>query len=300
MFNILAEYNNGNTFVQVYEDGTKVRQYAEIAVPAFPESIDVKITDYCDMGCSYCHEQSTRQGIHGNLNILLDKLKSLPAGVEIACGGGNPLSHPDLIPFLIEAKERGLIVNMTINQGHLKPFYDKMRFLIKSNLIRGIGISVTNYNYKYIEELIKFSDHIVYHLIAGINNVEEVYNLIKLNKKYNKDCKILLLGYKVFGFGVEYYEKEQNIVQKNLKEWYGAIRSLIGKCTLSFDNLAIQQLKIRRLFTEEGWERFYMGDDFQFSMYIDAVKKEYAPTSRSKERVSFNDMGLVEFFQTFK
>ena len=39
-----------------------------------------------------------------------------------------------------------------------------------------------------------------------------------------------------------------------------------------------------------------MGDDFCFTMYIDAVKQEYAPTSRSKDRISFNDCSLLEYF----
>jgi hypothetical protein len=64
-------------------------------------------------------------------------------------------------------------------------------------------------------------------------------------------CKILVLGYKMFGFGVNYYNENVNI---NLKEWYKVLPSYIGKCTISFDNLAIDQLKVKRLFTIEGWE----------------------------------------------
>ena len=41
-----------------------------------------------------------------------------------------------------------------------------------------------------------------------------------------------------------------------------------------------------------------MGDDFCFTMYIDAVKQQYAPTSRSAERVSFEDCTLLEYFNT--
>jgi hypothetical protein len=33
-------------------------------------------------------------------------------------------------------------------------------------------------------------------------------------------------------------------------------------------------------------------------MYIDAIKQEYAPTSRSKERVGFDDMSLLEYFKS--
>ena len=70
---------------------------------------------------------------------------------------------------------------------------------------------------------------------------------------------------------------------------------------LSFDNLAIEQLNMKRFFTDAGWERFYLGDDFSFSMYIDAVRKEYSPTSRTFEgRKPLVGIGLLEYFQQFR
>lgn len=58
---ILNQYINGNTLVTIYNDGTKIREYNKDPQPEFPESIDLKITDYCDMGCPYCHESSTKK-----------------------------------------------------------------------------------------------------------------------------------------------------------------------------------------------------------------------------------------------
>jgi len=80
--------------------------------------------------------------------------------------------------------------------------------------------------------------------------------------------------------------------------WNKYLPKYFGKCTLSFDNLAIEQLNVKRLFTVEGWERFYMGDDFCFTMYIDAVKQEFAPTSRSASRTPFNKCSLIKYFST--
>lgn len=285
----VIEYQNGNTFVTIMSDGTKVREYDDAPVITHPESIDVKITNYCDMECAYCHESSTTKGVHGNLDKLLDVLSGLPPGVELAIGGGNPLSHPDLIPFLSELKERGFIANITINQGHLKRYHDMIAYLIKDDLVKGVGISITSNNFTYIKPLLKITDNIVYHLIAGVNEVSVVEKLIGLG-----ECKILLLGYKSFGFGVGYFSQE---VQIGINEWKKALPGIVETCTLSFDNLAIEQLNVRRLFTKEGWETFYMGDDFCFTMYIDAVNQEYAQTSRSKDRVSFDDMTLLQYFK---
>lgn len=285
----IAKYINGNTTVTIMNDGTKIREYEDTPEIIHPESIDVKITDYCDMGCSYCHESSTIKGINGDLNKLIEIISELPAGVELAIGGGNPLSHPNLIEFLQELKKKGIIANLTVNQGHLKTYHNMIMYLIKDELVKGVGISITSNNFNYVKPLLDITKNVVYHLIAGVNKVEIVDKLIELG-----ECKVLVLGYKMFGFGVQYHTEE---VDAELKRWYKALPDFIGKCTLSFDNLAIAQLKVKRLFTTEGWGKFYMGDDFCFTMYIDAVKQEYAPTSRSKNRVSFNKMTLLEYFK---
>ena len=131
----IVKYQNGNTTVTILSDGTKIREYENIPEIVHPESIDVKITDYCDMGCKYCHECSTINGNHADLNKLLDVISELPSGVELAIGGGNPLSHPNLLDFLQTLKNRGIIANLTVNQGHLKFYQDLIIDLIKKELI---------------------------------------------------------------------------------------------------------------------------------------------------------------------
>lgn len=288
-------YINGNTKVTLLEDGTKIREYENTPLVIHPESIDVKITDYCDMGCSYCHESSTTKGKQGNLITLMDVIKDLPAGVELAIGGGNPLSHTELLWFLYRLKEKGLIANITINQGHLGSYQSLIQFLIKEELIHGVGISITNNNFKYIKPLLQLSNNIVYHIICGVNQPSILDTLYNLNLSQNRDTKILVLGYKQFGFGINYFSQE---VEDNIQIWKRKLRYYTNKLILSFDNLSIEQLEIKKWFTKEGWQQFYMGDDFQFTMYIDAVKQEYAPTSRSLqiERESFNDTTLLKYF----
>lgn len=289
----MISYQNGNTFVKIFEDGTKIREYSGKPEIIHPESIDIKITDYCDMGCEYCHESSTKKGEHADIFTLLDVICVLPAGAELAIGGGNPLSHPYLIPFLATMKSMGLIVNITINQGHLKNYQSLITRLIKEKFVYGIGISITSSNFTHIKPLIELTDNIVYHVIAGVNDVNIIEKLIELHPEGK--CKILTLGYKKFGFGLKFYNPE---VDENIKRWFMYLPKYIGKTVLSFDNLAIEQLNIKRLFTDAGWDKFYMGDDFCFTMYIDAVKQEYAPTSRSKDRKSFRDLSLLQFFET--
>ena len=284
----IAQYKNGNTTVTILNDGTKIREYENTPEISHPESIDVKITDYCDMGCAYCHESSTTKGVNADLDKLIDVISELPAGVELAIGGGNPLSHPKLVGFLQVLKAKGIIANLTVNQGHLKTYQDLLTYLIKDELVKGVGISITSNNFNYIKPLLQLTDNIVYHLIAGVNKVEVIDKLIELG-----NCKVLVLGYKTFGFGIKYHSKEVDV---EINRWKKRLPKFIGRCVLSFDNLGIEQLNVRRLFTAEGWNKFYMGDDFCFTMYIDAVKQEYAPTSRSKQRKSFNECSLFHYF----
>jgi len=299
---ILNAYKNGNTQVTIFNDGSLERKFEDPKniVLDFPSSLDVKITNYCDAGCAFCHEQSTVAGQHGDLNRLSSVLAAtLPSGVEIAIGGGNPLAHPELIPFLERCKTQGLICNITVNQQHLESYKDNIINLINSKLIYGVGISYSSSTYlKNIEPILLATDNLVFHLIMGINKISDIETLFSFCKDRNKECKILLLGYKHYGFGIDYYLKNKKI-EDNKYEWYTQLAQYFKQSNLilAFDNLAISQLNLKRYFTESAWKTFYMGDDFQYTMYIDAVNQHYAPSSCSSNRVSFNSQNLLEFFK---
>lgn len=293
---ILHQYTNGNTSVTLHDNGTKERVFEGVPNVIHPESIDVKITNYCDAGCGFCHEQSTIAGQHADLNKFKDVLSVLPAGVEIAIGGGNPLSHPGLVPFLEWAKEHGLVANITVNQKHLAQYKNLIEELIGRVLVRGFGISYTSEKYlKDIAPIISLTDNVVFHVIMGVNTIADVKILSEFCKP--NECKILVLGYKQFGLGINYYLKNKNI-EDNKYDWYTKLALMFKDegLTLSFDNLAISQLDLRRYFTDEAWERFYMGNDFVFTMYIDAINQQYAPSSTSNNRGSFESDSLLEYF----
>ena len=112
--------------------------------------------------------------------------------------------------------------------------------------------------------------------------------------------KFLILGYKIFGNGIEFYNSNKSEIDDNIQFWYMFISKYFGKYTMSFDNLAIEQLNIKRLFTKSGWDKFFMGKDFSHTMYIDAVNQEFSPTSRNSNRESFNDYSIQDYFQKFR
>ena len=289
---VLHSFNNGNCKVTLFPDGTKTRETLDTNPPwaEHPESIDIKVTNFCDLACPFCHENSTLEGKHGDLNRLLTVLGPLPPGVELAIGGGNPLSHPDLIPFLREVRNRGLVANLTVNERHLEPYQFLLGYLRRKDFVKGIGVSVTGANLALVKKFLEKNPHTVFHVIAGVHTPKVLSDLSTL-----PNSKTLVLGYKTFGRGVQFYGDR---TKQLLSEWYRAIPTFLGKTHLSFDNLAVEQLNIRRLLTSEGWSRFYMGDDGSFTMYIDAVEGTYAKTSRSSERTPFDSTDLLTYFQS--
>ena len=57
----IAHYKNGNYFVDLYDDGTKIR-YNDLdnLTPEFVESMDCKITNQCPFGCPMCFPKGTK------------------------------------------------------------------------------------------------------------------------------------------------------------------------------------------------------------------------------------------------
>ena len=285
---IINTYQNGNCEVTIYEDGTKERTYPAIAAPKFPESLDVKITNWCDAGCGWCHEKSTRQGIHGDLDETISLLTQLPAGVEIAIGGGHPLSHPHFDDFVKELTKHGLICNVTINEYHFKKEQDRIERLVADGYVKGVG-----YSYKSEPCLWKY-EHLVSHIIVGVHDYTSLENIIRVNDK------VLLLGYKEVGRGLNWNDKHFIQVRHNINSWYRGLFAAVRQAQVSFDNLAISQLNPSRLFVNaDDYDTFYMGNDGLFSMYVDAVKREYAVSSTSNKRKQLTN-DIFEMFGKVK
>ena len=282
----LARYINGNYTVILCEDGTKVKHTeADFFVADFPDSIDLKITDYCENNCPMCHERSSKSGLRGDLRHSI--IDTFPAGMEVAIGGGNPLSHPDLLPFLEGLKRKGIIPNLTVNVIDLKKQRELVDRLIDSRLIYGLGVSCMAYD-EYAVQYALTHPNVVLHLINGVFPTADFKRMI------GKPLKLLLLGYKYFGTGKEYFSPSvQNEMQKTM-EMLGEI--LGGFKVVSFDNLALTQLNVKSKIGEKRFNEIYMGDDGEASMYVDLVREEYALSSSSDERYPITG-SLLDCFQ---
>ena len=286
-----VSYINGNYRVSIdLETGTKIRETldpkATAFIPETIESFDCKITNSCDMGCPMCHENSVPNGKHGDLFApsFLDKLHPY---TEIAIGGGNPLEHPDLYKFLQLCKERKFIPSMTVNQIHFEKNFDFIKKLVDKKLIYGLGVSLNNVNKNFVNKLKEIPNAVV-HVINGLVTLSDLDKMKDFGVR-----KILILGYKVFRRGESLYKKESddiNIRGNVLKKCLPKILEEKWFEVVSFDNLALKQLDVKSLLSEEEWNQFYMGDDGQdgeqtsASMFVDMVERKFAKNSCSKER----------------
>lgn len=295
-----VRYQNGNYTVSIDLDtGTKIRENdLDFFEAKFPESMDLKITNKCHNGCAFCHENSTRDGKHGDIMSpsFIDKLHPY---TEIAIGGGNPLEHPDLVTFLEKLKSLKMIPSMTIRQNDFMDNLDLITELVDKKLIYGLGISlVTTKQDGFIEAVQKFPNAVI-HVINGIVTLDELEMLAYHN------LKILILGYKEVRRGKDLFYSDlatQSWIMQLRKETYDMLPQIID-CrwfdVVSFDNLAIKQLNPQRLMSKEKWDEMYMGDDHadgkltSASMYIDMVNKNFAANSCSPENERFELMDNI-------
>lgn len=284
---ILGRYNNGSYSVTLLDDGTKIRETeGEEFIPAFAENCDCLITTVCDGGCPFCYEGCTSNGKHGNiLNYAF--LDTLHPYTELAING-NDLSHPDLIPFLKKLKDKKVIVNMTVNQIHFERKQDMIRDLIDRKLIYGLGVSLKNPTEEFVQ-LIKQYPNAVIHVINGILKPTDIEMLADHN------LKLLILGYKKLRRGEDWYAIDhENIVLKQMWLKENLEKMLEHFKVISFDNLAISQLNVRRLMTDEEWDEFFMGNDSEFTFYLDLVKGTFGKNSLAPEHERFSIMDNID------
>lgn len=270
---LLGRYKNGNFVTTILSDGTKIRETKDDEfIPSFAENMDIKLTNKCDGGCAWCHEGSSINGKHGD--ILNEKfIGTLHPYQEVAIGGGDATSHPDLIPFLQKLKERKVIANMTVNQIHFEKKHELIKKLVDEKLIYGLGVSLVNPT-KHFIELIKQYPNAVIHVINGVLKPLDIKAL------ENNNLKMLILGYKHLRRGNKYFEEEQNDIETKQQWLYENLEDIIQKFkVVSFDNLAIEQLNVKRLLTQEEWDEFYMGDDGKVTYYVDMVERKFAQSS---------------------
>lgn len=293
MSNLLGTYKNGNYRVFLYDDGTKVRETAEDDfLPDRPECIDVGISTKCNHGCDFCYMGCSLEGKWADFSKFAF-LNNLPKLLEVNVNLNFPI-NPDLVPFLEKMKAQGVIVNGTVQEMHFIQHYSFLRDLTEKELIHGLGISFRYGSQDLLRKIATIPNAVV-HVIAGLFDKED-YAFIK-----GKGIKLLILGYKEIGRGKEYKEECSEYIRKNIT-W---LKRKLPKMTddialISFDNLALEQLKVKKWVDPKVWEKAYLGPDAMTSFYLDLVNRYYAPNSLSDDHRKIGEKSLQEMFDDIR
>lgn len=300
-----VSYQNGNYTVKLNtENGTKIRENdLDFFDAEFPESADVKVTNRCSNGCAFCHEGSTKDGKHSDA-LHSPVWESFHPYTEVALGGGNLMEYPDFVPLLERLKTLKLIPNITVHQWDFEKNFDLIKKLSDEKLIYGLGVSLDKVTPDFIDKMKQFPNGVI-HVINGI------VTGVQLRALAHNGLKILILGYKNVRRGSKLYHSNVGYAIDGRKDlMYDRLEEILKENwfkVVSFDNLAIKQLKPQRLVSEDYWNTCFMGDDgidgqqTSASMYIDLVENEFARNSCDvNHRFKIKDKTVTEMYQFLK
>jgi MoaA/NifB/PqqE/SkfB family radical SAM enzyme len=243
-----------------------------------PELVDLKITDYCPMGCEFCYQDSTPEGEHAreyHLQGVVSSLRDLKV-FEVAIGGGEPTLHPKFLEIMEMIRQRKIVPNFTTKR---LDWLRKAEFRERALSACG-AFAYSATSAKEARESIQFLDEynvdnwkFNIQLVLGVvpePEVEEIMNLCGEN-----GIRLTLLGYKTTGRGDKFPPLQY-------RDWLNAALRTREKHPWRFQ-LGVDTVLAAR-FDEQLREmgiddRFYETKEGRFSMYIDAVKGVAGPSS---------------------
>lgn len=269
--------------------GTKIRssKTGVYEKSTTPELVDIKVTDYCSYGCTFCYQGSTTNGKHARLEDIikiLDQLRELEV-FEVAYGGGEPAAHPQFKEILEETRARNIIPNFTAYGFQWVPYADTV-----TKVCGSIGVSISdevginkikrmNNRLMFMQTLLKLPrrPNVVAQYVMETRPISELRDLVNLLGEEEESTlrHILLLGYKTTGRGKDFHRvvPHESKVEELLKYIIDE-----GKVTLSVDTAFLD--KYGAILDKLGIQTYLRSSpEGKFSMYIDAVTMTMAKSS---------------------
>lgn len=277
-------------------DGTKIHLFEkpinfDTYIASAPELVDIKLTDWCDLACKFCYQDSTRKGMHAPLNAVKAIIDDLArAGVfEVALGGGEPMSHPNFEEILDYCKLKNIVPNFTTRNYKALATEEFKTYADKCG---SIGVSIATPN--DVADLMQYDDKIVTHscslqIAMGAQTQDDFASMLALLEGTRSFQGVIMLGYKDTGRGHRakgnrWYESgriDGDDVIKMFKDFQMA-RRRIHKwgpfMSLSMDTEMVRSTE--SLLAKHGIRaELYMKNEGRVSCYIDAVTMKIAPSS---------------------
>lgn len=298
MNNNWVAYQNGNYEVLLnLSNGTKIRYNEEDSlIPDRPESMDVKITNKCSHGCLFCHENSITNGKSARKETLKKFAESVLPYTELAVAGGNLIEDVETTEYFLKLlKESKVIPSITLQQEDFIKYNDIVKKWVGNSFIYGIGVSVDNPKDRKLHNLLSLYPNAVIHTIAGL------YDKSYFEPLYDKEYKVLILGFKQFRRGQKYYMAMQNNIDSNMQWLSDNVKEMSEHFkVISFDNLAIEQLDMGNKVSKQVWDKYYCGDDGNYTFYVDLVEECFAKNSTSIARFPIDNKTPVEMFEEIR
>lgn len=175
--NYKSIYLNGKT-LRLALDSSK-----EITELEYPEFYDVKVTNKCYGGCSWCYQNSVEEPHYENIlekfNAFFGQMSENQRPFQIAYGGGEPTSHPQFLELLKKSHELGITPNYTTNGMHM----DQALIDYTKKYCGGVAISCHPHLLKYwsaaanlfLENDIIVNFHVIISDKDSIDDFKEIY-----------------------------------------------------------------------------------------------------------------------------
>jgi organic radical activating enzyme len=300
---------NGDFILRNKYRGDKIRFSFEKNSPktkkaGFPELVDIKITSHCAYGCSFCYQSSTAQGQHASLDDVKRVIDILANSktFEIAIGGGEPTTHPELAKILEHASAKGMSAGFTTRNFKIDEVPGFERIMNTAD-----SIAFSCHSAKEISRVYEIAD-IVSSIIRihserpnfYIQIIPELYTTKHFTEMLdmcaNRWMPVTLLGYKDFGFGKSYEPKNLN----TSSDWIDVVKGLSKKRDLKIGIDSVLVKKWKKELIEKGCNKLMLvGEEGKFSCYVDAVEKRIAKSSFIDESEPL-DMEKSTILEEFK
>jgi len=315
--NVICVYDeeNDDFILQTTDNGNKIRvsfnSDLKTTKSSIPELIDLKITDNCSYGCTFCYQSSTKEGKHANFENIKKAILMLSNSrtMEIAIGGGEPTTHPDLLAILKEIKTRNMLACFTTKNFKLHERPDFEEILKTANSIAFSCNSVSEI--QNVDEIMDAARNIG--LYPGSRDCAQFYiqmipelmsdkmfseSLEFINQEMY-DTPVTLLGYKDFGFGEKYKPKNRF----KTSEWIDNIKYHSKENSIKFGIDSVLVSKWEKELIEKGVDPMALvGSEGKFSCYLDAVTMKVHKSSFSKEpgiQLTGEENDIKKEFATF-
>ncbi len=271
------------------ETGDKVRISFEIDGQIEPglrpvrgaELVDMKITDHCPFGCSFCYQSSVAAGAHADDRAVMQYLQECrDMGVfEIAFGGGEPTLHPRFVEIVQFARQLGMVPNVTTKNYQWAESLGETSLgavAISANTESEVARAIT------IIKQAPTSAKMILQCVDGLIEPEVLKEAIA----QVGSSRVTVLGYKDVGFG-------PNVEPEHKGAWLGWLDEN-QEFRWTATGLRIDTA-LARQYEDELARRKFIPESFHThegltSFYIDACEGVAGPSSYSGED-TFVDIG---------